>query len=1015
MRLNFLKGLLLTTAMVMVNLCSEAQLKTVKYQSAEVYPGLIRVQLKNEPAVIQKVETFQAELKAKTQGLKSYTPTEPVAIQGLETMNALNQKYTAKVMKRVFREAGKHEARHRDFGLHLWYDIELDARANLADVIAEYEQLSYVQSVNPHFVYELKSSLPNGANDMRLSEQWHYENNGANGGTSDKDIDLKEAWKIETGNANVVVAIEDGGIDINHPDLNGNIWVNPGEIANNNIDDDNNGYVDDVNGYNFAQNQGAITAHNHGTHVAGTVGAETNNGIGVAGIAGGSGSNDGVRLMSCQVFSNSGNNGFVEAFTYAADNGAVISQNSWGYTSPGSFDPALKTAIDYFNANAGGPGEAMQGGLVIVAAGNSNADGQYYPGYYDGVLAVASTNNRDVRASYSNYGTWVDIAAPGGETSPSQSGGVLSTLPNGSYGFYQGTSMACPHVSGVAALVVSKFYGTLTAAQLRQKLVNNVDPIDNLNPSYAGKLGSGRLNAYKSLTSGSGTNVPPTVSITNPVNGDEIPEGTTLTVSANANDTDGTVTRVEFFDGTTSIGVRTSAPYSISVSNLSLGSHTLKAIATDNENATGTSAIVSITITPGSGDCNAPQYVAGSNYGTGTEVKNNGKKYKCKVGGWCSSDAAWAYAPGEGLYWQDAWTDQGNCSGDNTPPTVAVTTPANGAVFTEGTTITINASATDSDGTVTKVAFFAGTTSIGTDTSSPYSINWSNASAGYHNITAVATDNGNASTTSAIISIEVTGQTGNTPPTVSISNPSDGATFTQGQTVAIQATASDTDGSVTKVEFFNGSTLLGTDTSRPYSINVNNLALGTHVLSVIATDNENATGTSSNVSITINPTGGCTAPQYVAGTGYATNSEVKNNGHLFRCKVGGWCSSSAAWAYEPGAGLYWGTAWEDLGTCTSQTEMTLSASSVLRTSQQLIYPNPFKNTATLLISLGDEAHVEFKLFNTQGTEVFVINKEQLAAGDHRIEINAAHLPAGLYIGQLILNETPAEVFKLHKE
>ena len=330
---------------------------------------------------------------------------------------------------------------------------------------------------------------------------------GQNNGTIGSDISLTEAWTIETGDSSVIVAINDGGVDWRHEDLAGNMWVNPGEIPGNNIDDDNNGYIDDIYGYDFALDRPLFLLDYHGTHVAGIVAAETNNGIGVAGVAGGSGNNDGVRIMSCAVFCNVGffntSGGFEEAFTYAADNGAVISQNSWTYDTMDIFEQSTLDAIDYFIAEAGSPLAPMDGGVVFFSTGNSGESGQWWPGCYEPVVAVAATNNNDVKTIYSNYDTWVDISAPGGEYENDEAPvltGILSTLPNDEYGFDKGTSVACPHVSGVAALIVSHYTGNITPQEVIDRLINTTDPIDSLNPNFMGQLGSGRLNAYAALS-----------------------------------------------------------------------------------------------------------------------------------------------------------------------------------------------------------------------------------------------------------------------------------------------------------------------------------------------------------------------------------------------------------------------------------------------------------------------------------------------------------------------------------
>ncbi len=414
---------------------------------------------------------------------------------GLPALDALTKQTGVQQVKQYFYSPAldnRFSERHKAWGLHLWYEMIFDSRSSVVEVVQQFRQLNEIEVAEP--VYKKKRiadvANPQGANpaddeggksvnwtpnDPRFSEQWHYHNTGQQSGTVDKDIDLPEAWEIEKGKPNVIVAVIDGGIQINHPDLAANIWSGVG--------------------YNFVDGNTTITPDDHGTHVAGTIAAVNNNAVGVAGIAGGSGSGDGVRLMSCQVFKGtSAQGGFSTAPIWAADKGASISQNSWGYGSVGVFNQAELIAIDYFNAYGGG--DALDGGITIFAAGNDNASGLWYPGCYSGAFSVAGTNNKDQKSWYSNYDDWVDISAPGGETNSVTERGVLSTLKNSTYGFYQGTSMACPHVSGVAALVVSHAYGNITSAELKNILTTSVDDHYGVNPSYVGKLGSGRINAY---------------------------------------------------------------------------------------------------------------------------------------------------------------------------------------------------------------------------------------------------------------------------------------------------------------------------------------------------------------------------------------------------------------------------------------------------------------------------------------------------------------------------------------
>ncbi|TVQ10585.1 MAG: T9SS C-terminal target domain-containing protein [Bacteroidetes bacterium] len=383
--------------------------------------------------------------------------------------------------------------RHRLWGLHLWYDVMLESETDVIAAVKIFQQLEEVEIAEPVFRKQIVSGhvfdwnaesfftredLEEWApNDPQFAQQWHYLNTGQTGGIPGSDIDLIQAWGTEKGDTTVIVAIIDDGIQFDHPDLAANMW--------------------EGTGFNFVDNNSVVVPGDHGTHVAGTVAAVSNNEIGIAGIAGGSGSGDGVRLMSAQVFKGNASGGFPTAFIWAADNGAAISQNSWGYTTAGVFEQAVLNAIDYFNVNGGG--DVLDGGITIFAAGNSNAAGAWYPGYYEGAMAVASTNHNDQKAWYSNFGSWVDISAPGGETNNVNNQGVLSTVTNSGYAFYQGTSMACPHVSGVAALVLSHAPGMFSNTELIDILISSADFHYQVNPGFIGQLGTGRLNAHRAL------------------------------------------------------------------------------------------------------------------------------------------------------------------------------------------------------------------------------------------------------------------------------------------------------------------------------------------------------------------------------------------------------------------------------------------------------------------------------------------------------------------------------------
>ena len=430
------------------------------------------------------------------------------------------------------------------------FDEELDTKAVAESIAAldEVERVEFdvkvkriVSEAQPMPVSrpEPTRSVEMPFNDPELPWQWHYYNDGSLADYADDpnqclagaDINLLNAWKYTAGDRRVVVAVVDGGIMTDHPDLKDNMWVNEAEQNGQmGIDDDLNGYVDDIHGYNFVTDSGKITADDHGTHVAGTISAVNNNGYAVCGIAGGTGNNDGVRLMSIQIFEGDEScyqHQIARGFHYAADNGAVLINNSWGYEPDAyisdnefvKYDSVLKEAIDYFQSNARLEG-VMEGGVAIFAAGNETYTQPCYPGAYHEYVCVTAMSSDYTAAYYTNYGPGCNVVAPGGDANYGTLFCVSSTSLDTNYGYeyMQGTSMATPHVTGCAALALSyalKQGYTLTPDYLRTLIQTSVHDINQyqtgvkpcfdyttgsyfnmqLEP-YAKKLGSGYIDAH---------------------------------------------------------------------------------------------------------------------------------------------------------------------------------------------------------------------------------------------------------------------------------------------------------------------------------------------------------------------------------------------------------------------------------------------------------------------------------------------------------------------------------------
>ncbi len=449
--------------------------------------------------------------------------------------------------------------------------VQLPTGMQVDQAIAAWGTDSDVLSVEPNYIRRI-TALPNDP----------YWVNGSLWGLT--KIKAQDAWLLTTGSEEVVVADFDTGVNYLHPDLAANMWRNPGEIAGNGVDDDSNGYVDDVYGIDTANHDSdPMDDHGHGTHTAGIIGGVGNNGIGVVGV------NWNVKILTCKFMTSTGSgmdSDAIECFNYivALKKKGVnirVTSNSWGGGRGVIFPQSLQSAIDV---------AGNQGILHAFAAGNSgmNIDSTPFdPASFNSpsIVSVAASDSADGRASFSNYGaTSVDLAAPGVS--------ISSTLMSGGYGVKSGTSMATPHVAGAAALLSGQ-KPALTVAGVKSLLISSVDQVTAWNGLVAS---DGRLNVYLAALDAGG-DIPPTVSLTAPVSGSSFAATAAVTITASASDSDGSVTKVDFYANGALVGSDTTSPYATAWAGVPAGQYALTAVATDNRGFTTTTAATSVTVT----------------------------------------------------------------------------------------------------------------------------------------------------------------------------------------------------------------------------------------------------------------------------------------------------------------------------------------------------------------------------------------------------------------------------------
>jgi subtilisin family serine protease len=482
---------------------SLSALKNAKYFAAPVAAGEVAVQtsLPSDAAEIN----FDAPAPSKTESLYAAAASDAAKLEG--TLGEYQPGELIIRTKPGFSLSGEEGSVVADYGASVlttfdtpgglsksdggeFLHIKLPAGVSVEQAVAAMAKDDRVEFAVPNHTYGLPddakgTELAAGetpqapVDDADYAKLWGMNNEGQTGGKVDADIDAPEAWQLHTGRSQAegahITAVIDTGVDYNHPDLKDNIWVNPGEIAGDGIDNDGNGVIDDVHGYNaYSDNGDPLDGYGHGSHCTGTIAGVGNNKLGVVGV------NQHANIMAVKIFNDQGSTNaaaIIRGIQYATKMGARITSNSWG---GGAANEGIKQAF------------ADSPALHIIAAGNNGRDNDKFPAYpanYDlpNIVAVAATDHKDGLASFSEYGkTTVDLGAPGVD--------ILSTVPGG-YDVYSGTSMATPHVAGAATLIAS-YVPDISNENLKAALLGGVDKIASLDGKT---VTGGRLNAHKSL------------------------------------------------------------------------------------------------------------------------------------------------------------------------------------------------------------------------------------------------------------------------------------------------------------------------------------------------------------------------------------------------------------------------------------------------------------------------------------------------------------------------------------